>query len=87
MSREDLERDQRLRPLDSRDSGDSLGYDASQIIVLAYPDHDDEIEVAGNRVDLADSGEIGNSLSGLGHLMDIADRENDGGYHCLTSGS
>ncbi len=87
MSRKNLERDQRLSPLNSRDPGDSLGYDTSQVIVLAHSDHDDEIEVAGNRVDLADSREVGNSLRRLRHLMDIADRENDGGYHWLTSGS
>ena len=52
---------------------------------VAHAHHDHEVVVARDRVDLGDLGQVGDRLSGLGDLMDVADGEDDGGDHACPS--
>src|SRR6476646_4251841 len=65
-----LEGDQGLRRLDALDLVEPAGDDLVQVLVPAYAHHRDEVDVAGDGVDLAHAVEIGD---GLRHLRDPVD--------------
>src|SRR5262249_15656221 len=61
--------------------GDASGDDVGDVVELADAHDRDQVDVAGDRVDLADTLEVGD---GLGHLRDRvrgAVDEHDGGNH------
>ena len=77
MAREDLERDQSLGSFDTRGLGDLVAYDGRQLVVGSGSNHDYEVVVPCDRIDLGYLWDIRDRLGGLGNLMDIASGEND----------
>src|SRR3954453_9373448 len=61
-----------------------VGDHRGDVVVLAYPDHRDEVDLAGDRVDLADTVQSGDRGRDLGYLGDLGLDEDDGGDHVLT---
>ena len=55
-----------------------------EVLVLAHPDHDDEVVVARDRIDLGNLREIGDLLGRFGDAVDVAVGEDNGGNHLAS---
>jgi hypothetical protein len=78
----DLERNEGLGSLYAWDLGDLVSDDACEILMVAHANHDDEVIVACDRVDLAYFRDIGYSLGCLGKSVDVAYSQDHCGDHC-----
>src|SRR6266571_2994544 len=56
-------------------------YDVGEFLVRPDPDHRHHVELAGDRVDLADLGDLGDHLGDLGNALDLCPHQNDRGDH------
>ena len=63
------------------DLAEPVGDDVGELLVPADPDHRDQVDLAGHRVDLADAVELGRRLGDLGDAVDVGLDEDDGGDH------
>ena len=54
------------------------------VVVVADPDHRDQVDLPGDGVDLADAVEVGDLLGDLGDAGDVGLDEDDGGDHGQT---
>jgi hypothetical protein len=83
--RVDLERDQRLGPLDALHLGDAAGDDGREVVMVAHSHDRDQIELAGDGVHLGHAVDVGDRLSSLGDPIDLALDQDDGVHaHGLT---
>src|SRR5690242_18045182 len=57
------------------------GDDVGELVVRPDPDHRHQVELAGDRVDLADLGQLGDFLGHLGDALDLCPHQNDRGDH------
>src|SRR6516165_562532 len=60
---------------------EAVGHDLCNLLVAAHPDEGDQIDLAGDRVDLADALERGDLLGDLGDSVDRGGHEHDRGDH------
>src|SRR5947207_2556946 len=77
----DLERDQRLGLLHARNLRDALGHHPGKFLVSRDADDRDEIDVAGDGVDLRDAVNVRDGLRGLRDRVAPAVDEDDGVEH------
>src|SRR5262245_15991326 len=80
------ERDVRLGRLDAGHLVEPVGDHARDVVVLVHPHHDDQVDVAGHGVDLADTVETGDLLGDLGDAGNVGLDEDDRGDHGTTLG-
>jgi hypothetical protein len=61
-----------------------IGNNVSDLFMIADADHRDEVDLAGDAVDLGDAGKLRNLLGHLGYPVDSSLDEDDRGNHELT---
>ena len=61
-----------------------VGDDVGELFVLMHPNHGDEVDVPGDRVDLADAVDLGDGGGDLGNAVDLGVDQDDGGDHRPT---
>ena len=76
-----LEGDERLGRADALHLVDPPGDHVVQLVVAPHPHQRDEVDVARDRIDLADPVEIGEAFGHLGDLVDLGVDHDDGSDH------
>ena len=75
------ERDVGLGAQDALDLADLVGDHVGEVVVLAHADHGDEVDLAGDGVDLADARDVGDRGGDLRDPRGVRVDEHDGGQH------
>src|SRR3954454_9368372 len=60
---------------------EKVGHHVRDVVVVAHPDQRDQVDLAGDGVDLADALEVGDRLGDLGDPGDVGLHKDDGGDH------
>jgi hypothetical protein len=87
VARVGAEGDVRLRRDHARHLVEHAGDDVGELVVDADSDNRHQVVVAGDRVDLADRGDLRDCLGDLGDALDVGLDQDDGGDHELPPGA